>query len=419
MKRITMASLSVDKISALIIAALIAVVSEETLLPSSVQKLLWIVLAVLGIAQIARNFYKNDYQKYFKFYLLAAAPFLIASAYTVIYCLATGDSIGTMKQAISTTMFIVVDLLMVAALVFTYRKKSADVMFLSVIFAYAITFVKAIVKVGFSGMLSYLKGDPSLPWDFNKNFERHDLGVAVVPLILFYIYMLYKRERSNKELIIRIVMLFAVLFLCGKRSALVALAAGLMLMAIITMFKHNRLRICVLALAVTGVAAYLYVALIQQGFLSAFCDALNINSMGRVTVYEHFNDTYNMSPLYFGKGFQYIHCYMTAGLGTKLVNDFEYLHNSILQIYIETGFFGFVMWFGMLLAACPMLLKRKFSRDTLLFYVITIISTVVMFTTDNVLTYPVFQVCLYTTICAVEKSKKDNTIALIRRDSND
>ena len=125
------------------------------------------------------------------------------------------------------------------------------------------------------------------------------------------------------------------------------------------------------------------------------CDLLQINTMGRVEVYGWFEDQYNLTPFYFGRGFQYIRLYMEHERGNWMVNSFHYLHNSILQIYIETGFWGFLMWFGFLLVWIPNKVRSIYGSNGYAFYAVLMTATVIMFTVDNVLTYPLYQVSLF------------------------
>ena len=111
------------------------------------------------------------------------------------------------------------------------------------------------------------------------------------------------------------------------------------------------------------VFAYGYVCVIKLGILKMICRLLGINTMGRVEVYAWFEDQYNLTPFYFGEGFQYIRRYMEFGRGNWLVNAFHNLHNSILQIYIETGFWGFFMWFGFLLVLIPKKVRSIYGSN--------------------------------------------------------
>ena len=136
--------------------------------------------------------------------------------------------------------------------------------------------------------------------------------------------------------------------------------------------------------------------------------------MGRIEVYEWFSDQYYLSPLYLGKGFQYIHRYMMNGLGSRLVNDYHYLHNTILQLYIEGGFWGFFLWFIHGAVGIPMMLRKWFSENTAAFYLVVIVATFAIFTVDNALTYPVYQVCLYTVV-GVTMIKEPCQLQLFRK----
>ena len=173
------------------------------------------------------------------------------------------------------------------------------------------------------------------------------------------------------------------------------------MLAMFLVHKKHQKAVCHWAMAGCVVLPFLYVCFIRFGGLSFAAELLHINSMGRVEVYEWFSDQYTISPLYFGKGFQYVHRYMVAGLGDYLVNNFGYLHNSILQLYIEGGFWGFFLWFTYMAVGIPLALRKWYCSKTVMFYLTVLAATVAVFAVDNVLTYPLYQVCLYATLGAV------------------
>ena len=96
-----------------------------------------------------------------------------------------------------------------------------------------------------------------------------------------------------------------------------------------------------------------------------------------------------------------------GGAAISMVSNFDFLHNSNLQVYIELGFFGFFMWFSYFLYILPRKIKKRFGADVFYLASIILISMVYLFMTDNVMTYPVYQsttyICIFSIVFYNEK----------------
>ena len=384
---------------AIILIIIISIVSEEAITPSMIyQKLVWVIMGCIGAVCAFRSLLKKEVPDYV-FLVVTLVPLAVTLLYTAVYGAFAGDELGVTTQAFTTVMYGVVCVLMAMALMHIFSDKSVDLLCISLVLSYTGTFIRGLQKIGVQGLWKHLTRAEGF---FDYAFERHDIGVAVVPLIFYYLYnLMNNKKEKNDHLVAKLIVLFLVVFLCGKRSAILALFAGGVVMGLFWLAKSkaDKAAKCVMALCV--VLPFAYVCIIKIGLLQTVAEAIGINSMGRVEVFGWFEDQYTLSPLYIGKGFQYIHQYMKAGLGSALVNAYQYLHNTILQLYIETGFFGFFFWFGHLAVGMPLLLKRFSDEKSAQFYLIVIAGTIAMFTVDNVLTYPLYQVCMHVVVASV------------------
>lgn len=377
-----------------LLVLVIAFVSELSIPYQSIlQKGIWVLIAFLGI--LTNRFYLEKVKKdsLIQVLFLMPVPIIMAAMYTVLFCFFNGDRLGIGMQACTTALYVVADVLMAAALAGWYKEDCVKIVCLGTLCSYALTILIAVSAIGLEGIVSNLKeGNPAY-------LEKHDVGVAVVPFILFYLYFPKEKTEDFRKNIIRLVMLAGVTFMCGKRSAYVALAVGILLLLAQKLLKKNREKVTWFVLAGTYIGCFVYVYAIRRGILyflgslSAFKDRLH--------VWKWFDGYYEVVPTYPGQGFQFIHRYMVAGLGDEMVNAFDYLHNSILQIYIETGFFGFFAWFGFLLIILPVMVRKKLGEKCFLFFSVLQVTTVVMFSVDNVLTYPLYQVSFFTVFYGV------------------
>ena len=398
------------KIIGILISCIIAVVSESSICPNTLfQKIVFCILALLGVYYIIFFCKEKNSKKFVYTFLLFALPFVLASVYTVTYCLIKGDLYGLSLQSITTSIYIIVDVMVAVGVVFIWKYDSIKIVSDAVIISYFITLFMSVFRHGIGQLWLYITARNKYPdWYFSGDFERHDIGVAVVPIIVFLLSeIIYKDRWKNIEYWIRIALCMMILFLCGKRSAYMGLLVGIGLVTLYKVIKNKKYLLSCLIIGFSLFGSFMYVYLIKAGILHNIFDSLGINSMGRLAVYDWFSNQYKLSILYFGKGFQYIHRYMIMGLGSELVNKFGYLHNSILQIYIEIGFIGFWILFGIWLILNPFIIKRNIGKSTARFYICMIVSMIVICTVDNVMTYPLYQICMFIVVIQHANAEKD------------
>lgn len=363
------------------------------------QKVLWMALALAGIVQLGSSVFnwqvpdwiRPKSEQALRLLIWMFVPFGLVSVYSVVYCSLTGDQIGTAAQSITTAGYIFVDVFMAAFLLSVFGRNTIRVLSAAVILSYGCTFVIASFQVGAGNILVELQksGEKNL-------FESHDVGVAVVPLILTYFFYWIRegKKRFHKRVdAFLLVGLFSVLLLCGKRSAYLSFCIGLLAAVFLYVTRNSRLPWMALLCIVGFMVCILYVVFIHTGLLDFISDGFGTLS-DRYYVWKWFDDQYTLLPTYLGKGFGYVHRYMVNGIGPGLVTVYGYLHNSILQIYIEAGFVGFLIWFGIYFGVMPRAARLIGGEWLQGFVIINMIAMAAMFTIDNTLTYPVYQVSL-------------------------
>lgn len=393
--------ISIDKVFFFLLAFIIGLLSEQYLITNtSYQKVVWILLAIVGIVYIYLNRKESKWNDFFPLFILVPLPFVLFVINTFMLSIVKGDILGLRMKSASTMMFIVVDILMVAALLMKYKEKAVDFVFWCLFFSYSITIITALQNTGVSRLILYLTASDKYPdWYFSSSYERHDVGIAVVPLILYYLYLyVIKKTYVNEKIKLKIFVLLGIMYLSGKRSAFTAIILGIV---VIWYLKKRSINKSNLVLFLSFIYAYLYVVIIHTNILSVISNAIGVNSMGRIEVWNYFSNQYSISPFYLGQGFQYVHVYMVHGLGTQLVNDFDYLHNSILQVYIENGFWCFFIWLSIILVFFPVFIKNKFGENSYLFYIVIVTSMLLAYSTDNVLTYPLYLISTYICVFSI------------------
>ncbi len=378
----------------LIVFVLIMGVAAETELPfhDLLHKGWWSLLALCGLFSLI--FIKKSDIAVFKYFVFAGLPYVLGLINTIFVTYVENDKLGVLKQSITSTCFQLIDLLAAFFIWVLFRKKAATVIFWSVVISYCITLFAIIRECGFTIVLLTAIG---LSPDWHM-FERNDIGVLTVSMFLYYVYLYFKVDKQAEKWIpLKIFVSFLIMFLCGKRSAFVGIFIGF----IGYYFTKNRSYAMYKKLRVWAfIFVCAYVLIIKLKILTWLSNQFGIDSSGRLYVWDWFNNQYSLSPLYLGHGFQYIHKYMQAGLGENgrafsLVNDFNYLHNSILQLYIENGFILFIFWFCFYLIIFPKHVYLKFGKHCGSIYHILTFSMLAIYTTDNPLVFPFYQLSFY------------------------
>lgn len=409
-----------NDIAALLVIVIVGVVSELSIPgQATLQKIVWIFLAFVGVYIYQRR-KERVWRDLFLISNISYLPFVVMAILTPFLCSISYSQVDSSLQALTTTLYLIVDMLAAYCLVALFKKRAAIILFCAIALSYALSIIFAVCELSLQEIFDYFFNGIALLRDY---FEKHDVGVAVVPLIFFFACTLKGQNKATrKQYCVCIVVLIAIMLMCGKRSAYMGFAVGLAMIAgcYLCKTRSNKEKLSVLIAFMFLVGLLMYVCLIPTGVLGSIVNALGINSMGRVEVYDWFSDQYDISPFYLGKGFQYVHIYMESGLGSWLVNAFDYLHNSILQIYIEAGFWGFWLWIAFYLIIYPYVIKRLFGGNAFIFTMTIMVSMLTIFLTDNVLTYPLFQlvanaVILQYALCSKESQCEKGACMRLRR----
>lgn len=396
----------------IVVVAIAFVSSELFTYLQTFQKLVWAALAVTGVSLFFTVRKKRTWQELFHFANRFYLPLLVIVVFTPLLGLISLNPVDNAIQALSTGLYVVIDMLAALCLLLLFKKKAVYVVACAIIVGYILAITIGVNRLGIEGIFAYISGDLTTLTDVYL-FEKHDIGVAVVPLLLFFIMQIAIKTRNKKRRsdVFFLCALIAILVLCGKRSAFMGLLSALLIFYISKGISSGSEREALsqgLAILIFA-GSFFYICAIKIGLLGNISDVLNINSMGRTYVYEWFSDQYDISPLYLGKGFQYVHCYMVAGLGSDFVNSFGWLHNSTLQIYIEGGFWGFCFYYLYYLIGWPAVAKKCFGPKVAFFVLVNIVSMLVIFLTDNVLTYPLYQLSFDVVILQYAFNEKAET----------
>lgn len=129
----------------------------------------------------------------------------------------------------------------------------------------------------------------------------------------------------------------------------------------------------------------MYIILIKYGIISELLLKFNINDNYRLAFWMYFNNYYEISPSYWGRGIQFTDILMDNSttmyqLGITVKTQ---IHNDILKQYIGWGFISFIYYY----INCSYIqikhLIKKYGNKISLKYLIILIYSIFIFAFDN------------------------------------
>lgn len=271
------------------------------------------------------------------------------------------------------------------------REKSIECICKALLFDGVLIILFAIPRIGIAGILYTLGEVFGVAESPSSLLEVHELTYCLGLCIIYYLFFARKQLRLSK-----FVLLVFLFIIGGKRIAF----AGIVVSGIFALVvrKKGLKKGTLIVVGTLGIAVSLgYIAILYNGEFLATMATYGINVMGRDAIYSYFLARTKFSPSYLGWGLagvsKMIENMSRAEVGNMVV--VRGLHNDILKIYIDFGFFGSILWFAYQLLYMPIQLFEKLGKRDATLYVALIIFAFVTYLTDNTENYFVFQVLLF------------------------
>ncbi len=234
-----------------------------------------------------------------------------------------------------------------AGIIYVFGKKGFWLNLAAMLAANLITITDVIQANGFRAYWEELKtvvitfaGETG---ELMQAVEIHELTFAIGVCLLFCILNWEETKKFRFKWIFLCFTVFC--FLSGfKRIGAFAIAAAFLselALAVITRGKENR-KLWPLLFSFSVIAAmFIYICLVKGGVYEFLSEHFHLDTMGRRELSRYIDDYYWIGPDYLGNG---------AGFVSRMFSSLpeEYtiraLHNDILALYIDNGFWGFWIW---------------------------------------------------------------------------
>lgn len=216
-----------------------------------------------------------------------------------------------------------------------------------------------------------------------REAEIHELAFC---LGIYELYMLLTFRRKPW-----FILLFALSTFCFvsafKRIAMAAIAVAAVVGLILKYLARKKnektvSKVINIFLVVLFVFAFAYVFAVKNGLFSEL-EALGVDVKGRAELYEFVDEMYEFSPVFLGHGMGFVYYEFNENISTYTAA----LHNDILEMYIDLGFWGFLLWLLSVFVLRLRYFGRQGGRTNKALVFAVMLYMFVIFSTDNTLTF--------------------------------
>lgn len=255
---------------------------------------------------------------------------------------------NVIRRGLFSQVYHIIIILAGASNLYMFGKSGLWLNLAAMLSANLITIVSSIHKAGFG---KYWEEFKTLIFTFGAEkgstiapAEIHELTFAL-GLYLLYLILDWKNAGKHK-FFWPMLLLTAFCYLSGfKRIGVFAIALCVAAKWVLTALTRGRNRrwgwLLIFSLMVIS-AMFFYIFLVRAGLFEFLEKNWNVDTKGRLDLYLFIEEHYHIGPGYSGQGAGFIARLFEDQTG--LLRRIGALHNDILVIYIDLGFWGFWLW---------------------------------------------------------------------------
>jgi O-antigen ligase len=306
----------------------------------------------LGIAVIYFLWSGNtrNFRILYRFGLLFSAVIIGIIFVSIFIWIMDLESLSYIIKGTSKISYQLLNIAIVLSAVYMFEEKAATYTFYGIAGANIMIILIGAASTGIGGAISDMiknitsfgASEVILNSPFIRAIEIHDITFVMG---VFFIYFLFFCPQEKHRYLYAGIALF--LFFAGlKRIAFLSLLLGIAFAVFCKLLgPKRRVRVLFITAVSIVVFCYFYISIIQDGTFSRFCIEHDIELNGREKIYDFISNFYEVSPSYGGRGYEFCVQLLKSMHGTKdQVVDITAVHNDILKMYVEMGFWGFLLW---------------------------------------------------------------------------
>ena len=303
------------------------------------------------------------------------------------------QSIGFILKGVSKISYQLLNIAILLSAVYLFEENAAKYTFFGIAAANFVIIALGTATTGIGGAIrdmianitSFGANDVIENSTFIRAIEIHDITFVMGVYVMYFLFFC---PGEKYRYLYAGVALF--LFAAGlKRIAFLS-----MLVAIVfTLFclflgPKGQIRVLLITAFLIVAFCYYYIVIIEKGIFTRFCIEHGIELNGRDKIYDYISNFYTVSPSYRGKGYEFCVQLLKSMRGTKdQVVNINAVHNDILKMYVEMGFFGFALWImGYYVYQTHWFISRCGEKVAVCFMAINVYM-LVTYLTDNTMFY--------------------------------
>lgn len=383
----------------------------EFLLPSFVQYFLALIVIIFGFFNFLVGKNKNNknltLKNMFSMYLL---PAILIHLYSIFMIM-----IGKIdKSFLCTNISSYIPILTAMFSIYIFGKDALKLTLTSLILSWLISFGFAIIDRGigvipFAIMQGYFDNTTPILGVSHNYLEFHDI---VLSFGLPVIYFIFKKDKFSKKDIMFVLVCIIIMGLGIKRISVLGLLVSFIFIKYTRNKSINKINICknIVGIGLFILSFAFIFSLYNKDIMLKITSTVNV--MGRNYYYDAIKQYGEFSISFLGVGRNSVTQILTQKYAYLRVGG---VHSDILKMYIENGFIVFALWMFYYLFRLPKKIAKNFNFKTMILYISVIIYTFILFFTDNVENYFIYQIFF----CMVPVSYYLNTKVISGGDSNE
>lgn len=326
-----------------------------------------------------------------QYFVMIVIPLAMMACWSMLIWALDFQQLNYMSRGCSTILYHVLSLAAMCSAVYLFGGKALDYTMYGMCGANVCIVLESMKTFGLgefvTGFIAFVKSGGIDTNPAIKALEVHDLTFAFGLMIIYY--GLY--EKGWKR--VTHFLLAAGFFYLGlKRIALIGMAGVFVMFLFVRRLKPKGQNLVLHSIAILAIIiCFAYVFIIQSGIFSWIVDTLNIDTMGRKGLYEYFQPLYDFGPTFRGYGIGWVTRYISILTDNKVGifghHNFGGMHNDIVTMYIELGFWGFAFWIWYSWQGKAVWCQREYGTETAFLMLYCTIYSFVTYATDNTAFY--------------------------------
>ena len=349
----------------------------------------------LGLAVVyilwSGNF--KNFKVFYRFGLLFSSIIVGIIICSILIWIIDLQSFEYILKGISKISYQLLNIAIVLAAVYMFEEKAATYTFFGIAGANIVIILIGAATTGIGGAVSDMisnitsfgASEVILNSTFIRAIEIHDITFVMGVYVIYYLFFCPHEKHRYIYAGIALFLFFAGLKRIAFLSMLAAIAFALFCLLL---GPKAKVRVLIATSLFIVAFCYFYIEIIQNGTFTKFCIDHEIELNGREKIYDYISNFYEVSPSYGGKGYEFCVQLLKSMHGTRdQVVDITAVHNDILKMYVEMGFWGFLLWiFGYYVFQTHWYVSRCGEKVAVCFMSINIYM-LITYLTDNTMFY--------------------------------